>query len=180
MEQEKKKQFMAYDYKEVVTNREQVSFLLDGYECFGWEQDENYAGLIDVNPYIPKMTIRLKRNRKILNKMELTRLQRNFEACVKEIEMLEQSKTSKGTMYSLMIGLIGTAFMAGSVFAVTAQPPMIFLSIVCAIPAFIGWILPYFVYKKMVKKETERLTVLIKKKYDEIYEICEKGNKLLY
>ena len=97
MEQEKKKQFMAYDYKEVVTNREQVSFLLDGYECFGWEQDENYAGLIDVNPYIPKMTIRLKRNRKILNKMELTRLQRNFEACVKEIEMLEQSKTSKGT-----------------------------------------------------------------------------------
>lgn len=112
--------------------------------------------------------------------MELTRLQRNFEACVKEIEMLEQSKTSKGTMYSLMIGLIGTAFMAGSVFAVTAQPPMIFLSIVCAIPAFIGWILPYFVYKKMVKKETERLTVLIEKKYDEIYEICEKGNKLLY
>ena len=44
------------------------------------------------------MTLRLKRDRKIVNKTELTRLQRNFEACVREIQSLENSKTSKATI----------------------------------------------------------------------------------
>ena len=45
------------------------------------------------------MTLRLKRDRKIVNKTELTRLQRNFEACVREIQSLENSKTSKATIW---------------------------------------------------------------------------------
>lgn len=49
-----------------------------------------------------------------------------------------------------------------------------------AIPGFLGWILPYFLYKKIVRNQTEKLTPMIEAKYDEIYEICEKGNKLLY
>lgn len=112
--------------------------------------------------------------------MELTRLQRNFEACVNEIAVLENTKTSVATMYALIAGILGTAFMAGSVFAVTAQPPHIVLCILLAIPGFIGWILPYFLYRRTVGKQTEKLTPLIEEKYDEICEICEKGNKLLY
>ena len=112
--------------------------------------------------------------------MELTRLQRNFEACVNEIVALENSKTSVTTMYALIVGIVGTAFMAGSVFAVTAQSPHIVLSVLLAIPGFIGWILPYFLYKRIVGKQTQKLIPLIEEKYDEIYEICEKGNKLLY
>ena len=61
----------------------------------------------------------------------------------------------------------------------TAQPPIIALCILLAIPGFLGWIFPYFVYRKVVRKETEKINPLIEKKYDEIYEICEKGNKLL-
>ena len=126
------------------------------------------------------MILRLKRNRKLVNKMELTRLQRNFEACVNEIETLEKSKTSQATVSALIIGILGTAFMAGSTFAVTAQPPQVILCIILAIPGFIGWLLPYFVYKRSVEKQTKKLTPLIEEKYDEIYEICEKGNKLPY
>ena len=99
---------------------------------------------------------------------------------MKEIEALEKSKTSVATIYALMVGIIGTAFMAGSVFAVTAQPPYMILSIILAIPAFVGWIIPYFLYRRVVRKQTEKLEPLIEQKYDEIYEICEKGNKLLY
>ena len=69
--------------------------------------------------------------------------------------------------------------MAGATFAVTAQPPQILLCIILAIPGFLGWILPYFLYKAGVRKQTEKITPPIKEKYDEIYEICEKGNKLL-
>lgn len=82
-------------------------------------------------------------------------------------------------MYAFALAIIGTAFIAGSTFAVMAQPPRILLCVLLAIPGFIGWIVPYFLYKKVVRRRTERLTPLIEKKYDEIYEICEKGNKLL-
>lgn len=177
METMEKKQnsFVGYEYKEVVAEGSMASFLLDGYENFGWELDENFT----VEGRGGKV-IRLKRNRKILNKMELTRLQRNFEACVNEIQTMEKNKTSKATIYALICGIIATAFMAGSTFAVTAQPPHIVLCIILAVPGLIGWILPYFLYKKTVGKETEKMTLLIEEKYDEIYEICEKGNKLLY
>lgn len=145
---------------------------------FGIEIEDYFllAFILEINIMETK---RMKRNRKLVNKMELTRLQRNFEACVHEIEELEKSKTSVAAMYALTVGILGTAFMAGSTFAVTAQPPHIILCIVLAIPGFLGWIFPYFLYKKIIRKRTEKITPLIEEKYDEIYEICEKGNKLL-
>lgn len=179
----KKKEFVGYEYKEVITDKSRVSFLLDGYENFGWELDGNMIEVPGENRNSMKQNnviLRLKRNRKIINKMELTRLQRNFESCVREIDMLEKSKTSAATIYALIIAVIGTAFMAGATFAVTTQPPYVILCILLAIPGFIGWILPYFVYKKVLGKQIEKVTPLIEEKYDEIYEICEKGNRLLF
>ena len=174
--------FIGYEYKELLTESSRFSFLLDGYENFGWVLDENQPESGEGrNPVSQqRKVLRLKRNRKIVNKMELTRLERNFEACVNEIDKLEKEKTSIATVYALVLGIIGTAFMAGSTFAVTAQPPNYILCIILAVPGFLGWIFPYFLYKKVVGKQTERVTPLIEEKYDEIYEICEKGNKLLY
>jgi hypothetical protein len=182
MNESPKKKFIGYEYKEVVARSSQASFLIDGYENFGWELDgnlmESSVGKSDGKG--KKVTIPLKRNRKIVNKTELTRLQRNFEACVKEIETLEESKTSAATAYALALGLVGTAFMAGSTFAVTADPPRILLCIILAVPGFLGWILPYFLYRKTVQKRTGKVEPLIEEKYEEIYELCEKGNRLLY
>ncbi len=178
----KQKEFVGYEYKEVIADKSRVSLLVDGYENFGWEVDGNISEFYEEckNPQKQnKVILRLKRNRKIINKMELTRLQRNFESCVREIEMLEKSKTSSATMYALILGILGTAFIAGSTFAVTAQPPHIILCILLAIPGFLGWILPYFVYRRVLGKQTEKVTPLIEDKYDEIYEICKKGNRLL-
>lgn len=178
----KKKEFVAYEYKEVNTDKSRVSFLLDGYENFGWELAENvfedFRGNINFRRQ-NRVILRLKRNRKIINKMELTRLQRNFESCVSEIEMLEKSKPQAAIISALTIAVVGTAFMAGATFAVTAQPPHAILCILLAIPGFIGWILPYFIYKRVLEKRTEKVTPLIEEKFDEIYEICEKGNRLL-
>ena len=170
-----KDQYISYEYKELKVADEQASFYLDCYENFGWQQDEKFppksAGGMTV--------IKLKRSRKIANKVELTRLQRHFEADVQDIVALEKSKSSKAMALALTIGVIGTAFMAGAVFAVTAAPPIIWLCVLLAIPAFAGWILPYFVYKKVLDDTVKKITPYIEEKYDEIYEICEKGHSLL-
>lgn len=177
--------FVGYEYKEVETEPGQASFFIDGYENFGWELDENVMphGL---EKYPEKKSsghgktiLRFKRNRKIINKAELTRLQRNFEACAAQIRMMEKEKTSRPAVLAITVGILGTAFMAGATFAVTASPPHIILCIVLAVPGFLGWLLPYFLYRRSVRRQTEKLTPLIEAKYDEIYEICEKGSRLL-
>ncbi|HJA66875.1 MAG TPA: hypothetical protein H9955_11295 [Candidatus Mediterraneibacter cottocaccae] len=185
---EKKKRFIGYDYKEVTAEPVRLSLLLDGYESFGWEVIENAgttAGNGIYNPGVPakqqgKQTVRLRRERKIINKAELTRLQSNFEACISEIDALERAKTTRPTLTSITVGIIGTAFMAGAVFAVTAQPPLIILSIILAVPGFFGWLVPYFLYREMAAKQADKIRPLIEKKYDEIYELCEKGSGLLH
>lgn len=180
--EKEQRNYVGYEYKEVVADHHMVSLLMDGYENFGWEMNGSLpeSGTGGRLGSSGRTVLRLKRDRKILNKAELTRLQRNFEACVSEIGTLEQRKTSGAAAYALILGVIGTAFMAGSVFAVTAQPPHYLLCIILAVPAFLGWILPYFLYRLVVEKQTEKITPLIEAKYEEIYGICEKGNKLLY
>lgn len=172
---DEKKTYLSYEYKELNVKEEQASFYLDCYENFGWQQDENFPPQNKGD----SMILKLKRSRKIANKAELTRLQRHFEADMQDIAALEKSKTNQAAVLALSIGVIGTAFMAGSVFAVTADPPVIWLCILLAIPAFAGWILPYFVYKKVKEEKTKKLTPYIEEKYEEIDEICEKGHSLL-
>ena len=92
-----------------------------------------------------------------------------------EIDSLEASKTNAATALSIATGVIGTGFMAGSVFAVTAEPPIIWLCVLMAIPGFLGWILPYFVYQKTKRKKAQKVQPYIEEKHDEIYKICENG-----
>ena len=65
--------------------------------------------------------MKFKRDRKVRNKAELTRLQRQFDSCVSEIESLERSKYLRASVFAYIIGVVGTAFMAGSVFAYLAD-----------------------------------------------------------
>lgn len=167
--------FVGYEYKELTAPGDKFSLYLDGYENFGWEVDKNTPP----RKQSGMLTVTLKRDRRIVNKAELTRLQRNFDACIKEIEALERSKTTGPLILALTLGLIGTAFMAASVFAVTAQPPHVAACILFAIPAFAGWIAPIFIYRIQARRKTEQLNPLIEEKMEEIYRLCERGHALL-
>ncbi len=167
--------FVAYEYKEINTDQTKASLYLDCYRNFGWKQDGNQSENTEKNAVV----LHLKRNRKIMNKAELTRLQRNFEDCMKQIDALERSKTGTAMAVALAVGLLGTVFMALSTFAVTASPAHVIACVLFAIPGIIGWALPYFLYRKLVTRKRNVIEPLIEQKYDEIYEICEKGSKLL-
>ena len=172
------KNYIGYEYKTLTVSSEMVSMCLDAYENFGWMPDGE--GAVTERIGIGAVTLKLKRDRKILNKAELTRLGQHFEACMDEITALERSAMTKATMYAISVGLIGTAFLAGSVFAVTAEPPIIWLCVILGIPGLIGWALPYFLFKFFAKKREIEITPFIEQKYEEIHEICEKGNSLLH
>lgn len=165
--------FVGFEYQDITVKREMSSIYADGYENFGWTIDSvfNPAAKVD------SVTMKLKRNRKIRNKAELTRLQRQFDACISEIQSLDFSRYRKASAVAYTIGVIGTAFMAGSVFAVTSN--MILLCVIFSVPGLIGWILPYLCYRRINQKKTEEVMPLIDQKYDELYAVCEKANGLL-
>jgi len=182
------KEYVGYEYKTINVDSEKASMYVDAYENFGWILDDSIPlvrepkiiSTLPTRQFGSTITLKLKRDRKIMSKAELTRLQQHFESCMDEIEVLEKSKTKNALIYALVIGFIGTAFLAGSVFAVTAEPPKILLCIILGIPGLIGWALPYLVFKIFLKKRTTEVTPLIEQKYDEIHGICEKGNSLIH
>ena len=165
--------FIGYEYKDVNVNRKMENLCLDGYQSFGWKLD----GKFPLQSGFTTANIKFKRDRKIRNKAELTRLQRQFEASVSEIESMENSKTSSASIIAFTIGIIGTALLAGATFAFLSN--MILLCIILAVPGFVGWALPYFCYKAAYEKKVAKVTPLIESKYDTIYEICEKASGLV-
>lgn len=168
-----KNDFTGYEYRDITVKKTMQSVYADSFGSFGWiaEGFEEATGKVD------SIVMKFKRDRKIRNKADITRLQRQFEACVAEIISMEKSKTIKAAAIAYVVGVIGTAFMAGSVFAVNAGN--IPLCVILAIPGFIGWIIPYLIYKSVIRKKTEALNPLIEQKYDEMYAVCEKANVLL-
>lgn len=167
--------YIGYEYKEISVAAKDVSLFLDGYENFGWI-------LEDPRPADPRrgtVTLHLKRNRKIINRMELTRLQRNFECCMEEIRQMERAPRQTATAWALGLALAGTAFMAGSVFAVTGEPPRYLAMILLAVPGFAGWLLALPVYRRAFRRQRRKLQPFIDAKYEEMYQLCEKGHSLL-
>ena len=139
MTQERKPEsadYVGYEYREISVPGEYVSLCLDSYPCFGWEADPNRGP--DGPGAKDTVTLYFRRVRDIRSKAELTRLQRNFDSCIAELKALEQAKRTQGMIAALTVGILGTAFMAGSTFAAVATPPIIWLTILLAIPGFLG------------------------------------------
>ena len=72
--------FVAYEYQEHTVEQRYASYYEDNYGCFGWQVELQ-----------GRETLRLKRDRHIPNRMELTRLQRQFEAIMEDVRRLEHS-----------------------------------------------------------------------------------------
>lgn len=164
--------YIGFEYKDLTADPKFEPVYVDGYQCFGWKLDKYY----EPNP-LTGAVLRFRRDRKIRNKVELTRLERQFESCVNEIVYLERSKGSSAVITALVVGIIGTSLIAGATFAYLSG--LLPLMIVLAVPGFIGWGTAYFCYKKALAKKTAAVEPLIEAKYDEIYSVCEKATSLL-
>ena len=167
-----KKDFAAYEYCEVMVDERLMSAYVDGYQNFGWEIAETAPG----RPGKAEVVLRMKRERSTVNKAELMRLQRNFEADMKEIAKMEVSKTAEAMARALAVGLGGTVFLAIATFSYLGG--LWFLMILFAVPGFLGWLYAYPLYLRTNRSKTAELNPLIDQKYEEAFAACEKGYKL--
>ena len=166
--------FIAYEYKEVTAAHGMEDLYADNYPNFGWELDSATPSATGLS----RVSMKFRRDRKIRNKAELSRLQRQFETGVNEIGHLEKSKTTPAFIAALTVGLAGTALLAGATFAFIFAA-MIPLMVVLAVPGFVGWFLPYLIYKKIAAIKSAAAEPLIENQYDSIYSACAQGRALL-
>lgn len=168
--------FVAYEYQEHTVEQRYASYYEDGYGYFGWQLETQQPHGVELQG---RETLRLKRDRHIPNKTELTRLQRQFEAIMEDVRRLENSAQSQATIAGLGCGLAGTVFMGGSTFAITATTPIVWLCAVLAVPGFILWGAAYPLYRYVQKRRAREVQPLVEGKLDEMYEVCEKASRLL-
>lgn len=190
MKNSETKEFVAYEYLSIKVSSEKEALYIDCYENFGWQLINNVGnyGLVDredyyINDYHVNwnrlVTLKFKRDRKIPGKAKLMALQKKCDNSLKELEKLEREPANKGMIISFTVGLIGTVFLAISVFAITAVNPLIWLSIITGIIGLVGWGLAYPMYMKVKNEQEQIVTSLIDEQYNVIYDTCEQARKLI-
>lgn len=169
------KDYVGYEYCDVTIKKKYEPIYMDGYENYGWNIEERETSL----GRIGQITLNLKRDRNISNKAELSRLQKQFESYVKQLDILEASKYITASTIAYVIGIIGCAFVAASVFAITAAVPNLMLCIILGVFGFVGWIVPYLCYRMIVQRKTKKVKPLIHDTFEEIYQVNQKAHSLL-
>lgn len=163
---------VMYEYKTITVKPDMASLYNDNYKNFGWEKEDVYHSLGDIE----NVTLRFKRDRKIANKARLNELQNQFDACVEEIDRLEKSKTKFAATAAMLIGVAGTVLMGGAVFL--AISGKLAAGILMAVPGAVLWGAPYSVYREQSKNKIAKVTPQIDQKFDELYDICQEARAL--
>lgn len=172
---------VTYEYLSLNIQNDFEPMYTDFYESLGWipldTGKRDYY--INSNPKKNLVNIKFKRNRKIQNKEKLNDLQKQMEEIFAYIEKIEMKPHTKGTFWSMLVGIIGLGFMALSLNFSTGENMQIILTIIFSLLTILSWSIPPFLYKKIVADETEKLKIEIDKEHEKIYDICEKGKDIL-
>ena len=161
MQNSETKDFVAYEYLSVNVPSEKEPLYMDCYENFGWiVVNTPVSGLVDKEDYYINnsnvngqklVNLKFKRDRKISNKAKIMVLQSKCEKSLKNLTVLENEPHKKGCVYATINAIIGTIFVAISVFAVTAEVPNYVLTVIAGAIGIIIWCLSYVIYKILTK-----------------------------
>ena len=169
-------EFKTFEYATITYSRKDAALYTDCYRNFGWEPVGGHEFVMS-NP--EKASMKIKRDRKTKNRAEITALQRKCENALAAITALERKKTSTAIIAAFTIGLIGTVFMALSVFNIAFFAVNISLVIIFGVLGLICWGLGYLAYIQVGKSQTAKVVPLIEEQYDIVYNTCEQAGTLL-
>ena len=159
--------FVGYEYASVKVGAAHRSMVADAYRNFGWTPaGEPQRGMLE-----------FKRDRGLLNRTELTRLQRQFDAHLRDLERLEKAPARKASIVGWSVGLAGCVFLGGATFAYLGG--LMMLMAILAVPGFLCWLGSYPLATWTRRMVTERNRAAIDHLHDMNYAVCRRANALL-
>ena len=165
-------EFVAYEYATVRAPRDLAPLYQDTYRSFGWtETNEAAAG------QRPRtVELGLKRDRNIRARSAIAELERKAERALTNIGRLSSSPHTVAMTAAITIGLVGTAFVAGSVFAL---PVSLVLSVVLGVIGLLGWAGGAAAYIAVRSRRAAKLAARVDDEYRVVYECSEQATRLL-
>ncbi|MCH9276794.1 hypothetical protein JS533_011000 [Bifidobacterium amazonense] len=161
--------FVGYEYTIAHVGTAYESMVADGYRNFGWVPDgPERSGHGE---------LRFKRDRSLPNRAGLTRLQRQFDSHIRELERLENAPARTSSIVGLSAGLIGCVFLGGATFSYLGG--LMALMVVLAIPGFLCWLGAWPAAKRARSIVTARNEPAIDHLHDMNYDVCRHANSLL-
>ncbi|WP_051208969.1 hypothetical protein [Propionicicella superfundia] len=165
--------YIGYEYATVTADRDLEPLYEDTYRSFGWIVENATTTVPNVNA----VALKLKRDRRVRNRPLINELQRTAENALACIRALEKSRTATATGVALGIGIAGSAFLAGSVFAIEAG--LWLLSIPLGAIGLLGWLAAYLAHGRVKVRKTAQTAPLIDQQYEIVYGACEQAARLL-
>lgn len=178
------REYTTYEYRTIDVPLDKEQLYRDLYRNFGWiiEPDVTAPKAPGVNAKVNvpgRRKISMKRDRRLKNREELSGLQRTCEQALENIDSLERSKTSRASIMAYTIGVIGTVFLALAVFDMSGYLALgVPIMLICSVLGVIGWILPYVVYRSIVRSRTRAVAPQIDQNYEIVYDTAEKAGAL--
>jgi len=166
-------EFVPYEYTTVRTDRDLEALHRDTYRNFGWETD-GYGPTV---PHVGAVELKLKRDRRIANRPQVLELQRSAEKALDSIRSLERSKSTAAVSVAIAIGIVGCAFLAGSIFTLNAS--LVPLSIVLGAIGLLAWLVGYLAHGRVAAARTTKVDPLIDHQYQILHDTGERANALL-
>ena len=169
--------FVPYEYLTLQVARELEPLYCDTYRNFGWIVETTTSGTLGGPPNPTTVAIKLKRDRRIRNRPVVNELQRTAENALRAIADLEKSRTSTAVATALGIGVVGSAFLAGAVFAIEAN--LWLLSVPLGAVGLLGWLAGYLAHGRVKARRTAQTAPLIDQQYELLHHASEQAARLL-
>jgi len=163
-------EFIAHEYTTVRAPRDLARLYEDTYRAFGWTVTDEHT--------VPGSTeFKLKRDRSIRTRSAIAELERKAQRSLTTIGRLSNSPRTFAMTSAIAIGLIGTAFLAGSVF--TLLGGFIVASIALGVVGLLGWAGGAASYLLVRNRRTAKIAARIDAEYRTVYECAEQATRLL-
>ena len=196
-----KENFVVYEYKNITVKRNSAGMYIDCMENFGWSPAENdgydvHALLTNLNPVnlgknisnaaqsfgetadpSETMTLKFKRDRRIENKQQLEKLERECEDALSAINKSERKNAAQTMGISLGTGIIGTLFIGLAVYNFIFSNTV--LGVLFAAVGAVGWAIGFFSNMKIGKKKSAQTEPYVQDQLNIVYSACEKAHALL-
>lgn len=165
--------FVPYEYLTLQADRELEPLYKDTYRNFGWSVEGYGTGLPNVNT----VTLKLKRDRRIPSRQAVVEQQRIAEQALATIASLERSKETAPMAAALAAGIVGSGFLAGSIFAITAN--LWLLGIPLGVVGLAGWAAGWFAHGRVKAGRVAKVAPLIDREYETVYAAGERAARLM-
>lgn len=177
MENQEEKKAITYDYKTVRVQRSMEAMLTDAYENLGWEVTNTQMAGVGTN----NVDISFKRDRKVVNKQELNKLQFKIDDTLEKIRKIQNQKGNAGVPEGIATGVVGALVLGGGMSMVMVLSGTAYLigGIVLGVVGIGIGLLGWLVDNKIQKKKLAKLEPQYQEELDKLSDLCEEANKLL-